>query len=321
MISRFVIIILVAFLAIPTAALTRPTETSGSAWGEVAAAKGKKDNRKKDNGKKRKQTDEPPITTEPFESTAPLALAPAAPVVTTVTRTVRQPLTLTFASAGVITIPSGAPGVTQGPASPYPSTIAVSGFANGTITDVNLILSDFTHAEPYAVDILLSASDGRQALVMSDVGSSAPVTDIDLTLDDEAAASLKDFELIGGTFRPTNFNVVPDQFAAPAPALTGMSALTAFDGANPNGTWQLWVMDNQVADVGELGGWALQITAEVDVQVQEQVVSAPAGLAPGGQDTLAPGAQDSTKTKKHAKNGKKDVKKGKKSRKGKNGRR
>ena len=46
--------------------------------------------------------------------------------------------------------------------------------------------------------------------------------------------------------------------------------LTAFDGANPNGTWQLWVMDNASQDVGAIGGgWSLEITAEVDVQVQE----------------------------------------------------
>jgi subtilisin-like proprotein convertase family protein len=40
-----------------------------------------------------------------------------------------------------------------------------------------------------------------------------------------------------------------------------------FDGADPNGTWNLWVMDKGDGDSGDLGAWALQVTAEVDVQV------------------------------------------------------
>ena len=86
------------------------------------------------------------------------------------TRTVRQPVTQTFTSTGPITIPNGAPSTDKGPANPYPSAIEVSGFTNGTITDVNLILTDLTHSLTHDVDILLSSSDGRQALVMSDAG-------------------------------------------------------------------------------------------------------------------------------------------------------
>ena len=44
------------------------------------------------------------------------------------------------------------------------------------------------------------------------------------------------------------------------------------DGANPNGTWQLWVTDDASGDTGDIGGWALRITAEVDLAtVDEQV--------------------------------------------------
>ena len=49
-------------------------------------------------------------------------------------------------------------------------------------------------------------------------------------------------------------------------------ALSTFDGADPNGTWQLWVMDDASGDVGDIRGWALRITAEVDLAtVDEQV--------------------------------------------------
>jgi hypothetical protein len=193
----------------------------------------------------------------------------------TVTRTIRGPVTQTFTSSGLMTIPNGAPATTKGNANPYPSAIEVSGLPNGVITDVDLLLQDFSHAVPEDVDVLLSAPDGRRALVMSDAGRIFRVTNIDLTLDDEAAAPLTQFELDSGVFRPTDFSSagdVPDTFTAPAPALDGSVALSTFDGANPNGTWQLFVTDDASGDAGDLRAWALRITAEVDTgTVDEQV--------------------------------------------------
>jgi hypothetical protein len=252
MFTRIVMFMLIAVLALPVTTLTRPAETTHAPWGEVAVAA---------KGKKHKKKDKKPKTK-------------------TVTRTVRQPVTQTFTSTQAITIPNGAPTTTKGPATPYPSAIEVSGLTNGTITDVNLILTDLTHTHHDDLDILLSMSDGRRALVMSDVGDASTVADIDLTLDDEAAASMPyqggtTSDLSSGTYRPADIDrsavTGPDTFAAPAPALNGNVALSGFDGADPNGTWQLWVMDNGGGDYGDLGAWALQITAEVDVQVPDQV--------------------------------------------------
>jgi hypothetical protein len=241
LIARIVMLLLAVTLAIPATTLTPPGETSQAPWGESAvAAKGKKQKN-------------------------------ARPKFTTVTRTVRQPLSRTFTSSVPLTLPKGAPGVTRGAADPYPATIEVNGFSNGTITDVNLILEDFTHPSPQEVDILLTRG-GRQAMVMSDAGGSF-ATDVDLTLDDEAAAPLPDSTLVSGTFRPTfNRTTASDDFVPPAPAHNGSVKLRTFDGADPNGTWQLWVMDNGDNYTGDIAGWALEITAEVDAgQVTEQV--------------------------------------------------
>jgi hypothetical protein len=249
MIRRIIMFMLIITVAIPVTTLTPPDRNSQAPWGESAVvAKGKK-------GKKK-----------PNQTATP-------PRFTTVTRTVRQPVTQTFTSTVPLTIPKGAAAVTTGAADPYPATIEVSGFANGTITDVNLILEDFTHESPFDVDILLTRSSGRQAMVMSDVGFATGVTDIDLTLDDEAAASLPGGQLVGGTFRPTfHRTTASDDFVAPAPAHNGSVRLRTFDGADPNGTWQLWVMDNGEHYTGDIGSWALQITAEIDAgQVEEQV--------------------------------------------------
>jgi len=244
MFARLLILMVIVTLALPITALTGPGGANPSSWHmNDVAAKGKKHKNKKDNK----------------------------PKFTTVTRTMRQPVTQTFTSSGPITIPQGAPGTTKGPATPYPSAIEVSGLTNGTITDVNLILDDVTHSYVTDLDILLSTSAGSRALVMSDVGAFVGATDVDLTLDDEAGASLPNDRLSSGTFRPTDLGVVADTFAAPAPAPNGIVALNTFDGADPNGTWQLWVVDDRDDDVGDIASWALEITAEADVQVQERV--------------------------------------------------
>jgi hypothetical protein len=228
----------------------------GLGLSETAEAKQRKKGKKHKNTKKAKQKQ---------------------PRYTTVTRTVRQPLTQTFTSTVPLTIPEGAPNITAGKAVPFPAAIEVSGYTNGTITDVNVIVEDFSHQVPKDVDLLLSSNDGRRSLVMSDVGGNETVLSLDLTLDDEAPSPLSALDLSAGTFQPANYLQLTDSdpadpFAAPAPAPDGNSTLSTFDGANPNGTWRLWAMDDLVGGEGSIGGgWALQITAEVDVQVQEHV--------------------------------------------------
>jgi hypothetical protein len=110
-------------------------------------------------------------------------------------------------------------------------------------------------------------------MVMSDVGFASGVTDIDLTLDDEAAASLPAGQFVSGTFRPAfGRTTASDDFVPPAPAHNGSVKLRTFDGADPNGTWQLWVMDNGEHYTGDIASWALEITAEVDAgQFTEQI--------------------------------------------------
>ena len=72
--------------------------------------------------------------------------------------------------------------------------------------------------------------------------------------------------LTSGTFRPTNHadNNGADAFDATyAPLPSGATALSTFDGINPNGEWLLFVSD----DTGGFGGlitegWELRITAK-----------------------------------------------------------
>jgi hypothetical protein len=221
--------------------------------------KGKKrKNEKQDKKQKQKQdrNQNPPVDTPPVvDSPPPLPPPPPPPL--------RQVVTQTFSNPNPILIPGTDP---MGSANPYPATIVVSGMTNGVIFDVNVVLSGFNHKAPADVDVLLAATHlpGRNAIIMSDVGSDFDVVVVDLTLDDAAAVGMPNAApLAPGAFKPTNVGI-SDPFVAPAPAPTGNSALSTFNGQNPNGTWELFVMDDASPDAGALFGWTLQITAEVD---------------------------------------------------------
>jgi subtilisin-like proprotein convertase family protein len=235
MISRIVIFMFIAVLALPSAILPQPAEPNPLPWGDAAVEA---------KGKKHKKARKPKF------------------------KTVRQEVTRTFSSTDPIVIPV-VPDADNAPASPYPATIEVSGFTHGVITDVNLIFDDLTHAYPRDIDVLLSKSDGRHAMVLSDVGS-VPATDIDFILDDEAATSVPDGPWTNGTFRPTEAGDDEDPYVAPAPIPDGSVALSTFDGADPNGVWQVWVVDDGSGDNGDLAGWALEITAEVEEKVKHK---------------------------------------------------
>lgn len=170
----------------------------------------------------------------------------------------------TFTNSGRIEINS------FGSASPFPSAILVSGFKKGKVTDVDLVLKGFGHGRTQDVDVMLVAPDGRNALVMSDVGKASYSAGITIHLDDEAEVTFPDattLELMSGTYRPENIadSPDPDVFDTTyAPIPSGNVALSTFDGGDPNGQWRLFVRDDTSAGAGFLAdGWELTITAKV----------------------------------------------------------
>ena len=147
-----------------------------------------------------------------------------------------------------------------GTANPYPSGIPVAGL-NGFVTGISVSLENFSHDAPDDVDILLVAPNGRRMILMSDVGGTTPVSDIDLTFSDTANAFLPDNSpLSTGVFKPTDFEN-NDTFPSPAPQDTPLnSTLGGFVGVNPNGNWQLFIVDDNGNNAGTIsGGWSLDI--------------------------------------------------------------
>ncbi len=111
-----------------------------------------------------------------------------------------------FPNSGGITItsPATAGGAPQ-PASPYPSSITVSGMT-GLISDVNVHLFGVNHDFARDIDILLVGPTGTSIVVMSDVpsGGGFPANNANLTFDDQAATQVPASGDLSGnvTFKP-----------------------------------------------------------------------------------------------------------------------
>src|SRR5437867_4410554 len=162
--------------------------------------------------------------------------------------------TVVFTNASPIVTPG------LGPATPFPSSIDLSGLP-GSISKLTVSLMSVSHPYPDDFDILLVGPGGQKLLLMSDAGGGASISGITLTFDDAASSSLPDnSQIVSGTFKPTNHGLV-DTFTNPAPAGPYDSTLSIFNGTNPNGTWSLYVYDDSPGDSGRVaGGWRLSIT-------------------------------------------------------------
>jgi subtilisin-like proprotein convertase family protein len=169
-------------------------------------------------------------------------------------------VTTTFSNPGAIVIPD------SGPATPYPSTISVAGFA-GNVQKATVTLHRFTHTCPEDVDALLVSPSGAKTILMGEVGS-CPQSDIgflELTFDQSSLNTLNnDFDATSGTYRPSE-GAPTASLAPPAPGASYPVNLDAVNGGPANGTWQLYIQDCCSADEGQVaGGWSLNLTAPVN---------------------------------------------------------
>ena len=156
-------------------------------------------------------------------------------------------------SAGPVTIPAAS---TMGPATPYPATLNLAGLT-GTITRLAVRLNGLAHTYRGDLDMLLVGPGGQRAMFLSDVGNSLDSSGTSLTITFEDGAPAPTAIQIGsGTFAPTNLEP-GDVMPAPAPAGPYTSALSVFNGTNPNGAWNLFIMDDAAGDVGTLTSFTL----------------------------------------------------------------
>lgn len=176
-------------------------------------------------------------------------------------------------------------------ATPYPSSITVTGLNGQFVTKATVTLQGFSHTFPSDVDIILQSPDGQMSVLMSEVGGldQDSVTNLILTLDDAASSSLPlDTTLVSGTFKPTARHS-PLLFDFPPPLPAGNSnaavALSVFQNTDPNGTWSLFVVDDTASNDGYIAnGWSLSLTTSpILLQIHaadssHAVVSWPSGI-------------------------------------------
>jgi Ca2+-binding RTX toxin-like protein len=200
---------------------------------------------------------------------------------------VAQADTNNFSNPNPITIPGTVASGNQ-KANPYPSIINVQNYTAGaTITKVEVTFQNLFHTWPDDVDVLLVGPDNQKSvLLMSDAGGSADIN-VDLTFDDTATNSLPDqTQISSGTYKPTNFEAAADSFPD-----TGLTApfganLAVFNGANPNGNWKLYAVDDVGSvDSGKMSdGFSLKITTPTNENPQGTATTG------AGKQNFLPGA-------------------------------
>jgi subtilisin-like proprotein convertase family protein len=154
-----------------------------------------------------------------------------------------------------------------GSAAPYPSRILVND-AGVFVTEVIVRLGDITHLDPDDLELLLVGPTGQNLVLMGDAGGADSVAGVDITLSDRAAGPLPendDRRFVSGTYLPTDYFDEDDDlesWPAPAPPSSGATELATFNGTDPNGTWSLFVVDDEGAGSGWIGGWCLDISVD-----------------------------------------------------------
>jgi uncharacterized repeat protein (TIGR01451 family) len=171
-----------------------------------------------------------------------------------------------------------------GAATPYPSTLGVSGVQN-VIGKVRVTFNKLSHSFPDDIDAMLVGPHGQRVVLMSDAGGSAALNNRTFTFDDAAGALPNEATISPGSYHPADYNsgTEPggDVFPAPAPVGARASSLAAFNGTDPNGTWSLFVHDDAGNDGGSLGAWSLTINTVqpvnpvADLEVTSTVSPAP----------------------------------------------
>lgn len=158
----------------------------------------------------------------------------------------------TFTNPANITIPN------IGNGTPYPSTIGVVG-GPASITSISVRFHNLTHTFSADIDVLLVGPGGQSVVLMSDCGGGTFLSGDTFTFTSIAGAPQATFTPFeGGTYSPTNStNAGTEAYGPPAPAGPYGADFSAMLGTNANGTWSLYVVDDQGSDVGSMAGWSI----------------------------------------------------------------
>jgi uncharacterized repeat protein (TIGR02543 family) len=194
-------------------------------------------------------------------------------------------MTCTNSTALTVADATGAfPSETPGVASSCPSSITVSGMT-GTISSLQVKLNRLSSQQTADLDMLLVSPSGTKFVFLSDAGGDTGITSNATVTFDDSAGTLA--STAGGlptsSYKPSAYGGA-DSFSSPAPAPTFNGDYAATDGAatftsksggaDPNGTWSLYVMDDSAGGTaGISGGWCVAFTLSSDTPSTTSVSS------------------------------------------------
>ena len=161
---------------------------------------------------------------------------------------------------------------------PFPSSLVTSNLL-GTIERVTVTLNGVTHAYPDDVNVALKY--GIKAVqLMSDAGDRFALNGVNLSFADAATASLPDSSVISdGTYKPTDVvdlagDISGTDLYPGGPVAPFETLLAAFNGGNPNGSWDLFAADDQSFNSGSIRSWTLNVFTTPLLTVTNTVISA-----------------------------------------------
>lgn len=147
-------------------------------------------------------------------------------------------------------------------ATPYPSSIAVSGVTS-TSNKVTVTLNGFSHTWSGDLNIVVVAPNGQKVALANRVGGSNNYTGGTYTFVDTAASIVTgdgSGNIPAGSYRASGG---ANNLTAPGPTGPYGSVMDAM-GTGVNGNWSLYIADQAGADVGQVsGGWTVSFTANV----------------------------------------------------------
>ncbi|MCR9295040.1 MAG: hypothetical protein NXI32_20165 [bacterium] len=152
-----------------------------------------------------------------------------------------------------------------GIADPYPSSIEVDGITS-PLTNVTVTLRNFSHTYPDDTAAVVVSPRNTAVLLFSGPGAGIDAVDLTWVFDDRAEAGLPLFgALSSGTFRPGT-EQWDDFFPAPGPGgkirdedpAPWEFRFAPLLSEDPNGQWNLFVLDSLEGDGGQIeGGWSI----------------------------------------------------------------
>ena len=179
-----------------------------------------------------------------------------------------------YSNPSPLAVADAASPVAPGKATPYPSTITVSGLTSA-LYKMTVAISNVSHTFAKDFDVLLVGPRGQNVMLMSDAGGAA-LAGVNLVFDDAADPLPGSGVIVSGRYRPGNFGVGLDVIPAPAPVGPFGSSLSLFANSDPNGVWSLYVVDGIVGGLGEIaGGWSMEFSTSDPIA--DLAVSAVAG--------------------------------------------